>query len=150
MIFWLYPPRRGSHTVLEERFQGPEVHVFSQFSVVVGHLCKRLGLMAPSALALCFPANVKCTRQLEETAGASVCWISQRTGFRNLSFLGVTVRHSHQCPILGQAMLISRRPKRERSSWSQTSAPSAEGKVLAVVSEEPAQNGFQWASVGTC
>lgn len=86
MIFWLYPPRRGSHTVLEERFQGPEVHVFSQFSVVVGHLCKRLGLMAPSALALCFPANVKCTRQLEETAGASVCWISQRTGFRNLQF----------------------------------------------------------------
>lgn len=66
------------------------------------------------------------------------------------SFLGVAVRHPHQCPILGQAMLISRRPKGERSSWSQTSAASAEGKVLAVVSEETAQNGFQWASVGTC
>lgn len=42
------------------------------------------------------------------------------------SFLGVAVRHFHQCLILSQAVLLVTETERV-SSWSQTSAPSAEG-----------------------
>lgn len=106
--------------------------------------------MAPSALALCFPANVKCTRQFEETAGASVCWISQRTGFRNLQFprCGRETPPSVSDPWPGHVNLT------EAKGGEKFLVPDictvSRGKVLAVVSEEPAQNGFQWASVGTC
>lgn len=69
------------------------------------------------------------------------------------SFLGVAVRHPHQCLIRGQATLIVTEAERGREvpGPRHLQVPDiSRGKVLAVVSEEPAQNEFQWASVGTC